>query len=182
MNITDINATPLHAAFDEVSRAAAARGVSDRCRNSGTRAPTHAHRGRQALPAASAAFRRHPRRRDNPHGHHLYGAVGTEAFRRKRKDNREPHIQAGHRRHDGHDLPPLRLRDRERIARTRRRFNIRLYGRPGAALATMVANLSAHKPGWDARWEEFSEVAEKGQNSPTACWHSSTKTRPHSTG
>ena len=27
MNITDINATPLHTAFDEVSRAAAARGI-----------------------------------------------------------------------------------------------------------------------------------------------------------
>ena len=36
-------------------------------------------------------------------------------------------------------------------------------GALGSALATMVANLSAHKPGWDARWEEFSEVAEKGQ-------------------
>jgi len=33
----------------------------------------------------------------------------------------------------------------------------------GAALATMVANLSSHKKGWDARWEEFSNHAEKGQ-------------------
>ena len=33
----------------------------------------------------------------------------------------------------------------------------------GAALATMVANLSAHKRGWDSRWKEFSYVAEKGQ-------------------
>lgn len=33
----------------------------------------------------------------------------------------------------------------------------------GAALATMVANLSSHKPGWDERWEEFSTWAEKGQ-------------------
>ena len=32
-----------------------------------------------------------------------------------------------------------------------------------AALATMVANLSAHKRGWDARWKEFSDVAEEGQ-------------------
>jgi glutamate formiminotransferase/formiminotetrahydrofolate cyclodeaminase len=36
-------------------------------------------------------------------------------------------------------------------------------GSLGAALATMVANLSAHKAGWDDRWEEFSDVAEKGQ-------------------
>jgi glutamate formiminotransferase/formiminotetrahydrofolate cyclodeaminase len=36
-------------------------------------------------------------------------------------------------------------------------------GALGAALGTMVANLSAHKPGWDERWEEFSLWAEKGQ-------------------
>ena len=32
-----------------------------------------------------------------------------------------------------------------------------------AALATMVANLSSHKRGWDARWKAFSDVAEQGQ-------------------
>lgn len=36
-------------------------------------------------------------------------------------------------------------------------------GSLGAALGTMVANLSAHKPGWDGRWEEFSQWAEQGQ-------------------
>ena len=36
-------------------------------------------------------------------------------------------------------------------------------GSLGISLATMVANLSAHKKGWDARWEEFSNWAEKGQ-------------------
>ena len=36
-------------------------------------------------------------------------------------------------------------------------------GALGAALATMVANLSAHKKGWDSRWEEFSVQAERGQ-------------------
>ena len=36
-------------------------------------------------------------------------------------------------------------------------------GALGAALGTMVANLSSHKAGWDARWEEFSNHAEKGQ-------------------
>ncbi len=36
-------------------------------------------------------------------------------------------------------------------------------GAMGAALATMVANLSAHKRGWDERWEEFSDWAEKGK-------------------
>ncbi len=36
-------------------------------------------------------------------------------------------------------------------------------GAMGAALATMVANLSSHKRGWDERWEEFSDWAERGK-------------------
>lgn len=36
-------------------------------------------------------------------------------------------------------------------------------GALGAALGTMVANLSAHKKGWDERWEEFSDWAEIGK-------------------
>lgn len=36
-------------------------------------------------------------------------------------------------------------------------------GALGAALGTMVANLSAHKRGWDERWEEFSDWAVKGK-------------------
>ncbi len=36
-------------------------------------------------------------------------------------------------------------------------------GALGAALSTMVANLSSHKRGWDERWEEFSNWAEKGK-------------------
>ncbi len=36
-------------------------------------------------------------------------------------------------------------------------------GALGVSLGTMVANLSSHKRGWDHRWEEFSNWAEKGQ-------------------
>ncbi len=36
-------------------------------------------------------------------------------------------------------------------------------GALGVSLGTMVANLSAHKRGWDPRWEEFSRVAEHGR-------------------
>ncbi|HEX4875845.1 MAG TPA: glutamate formimidoyltransferase [Chitinophagaceae bacterium] len=36
-------------------------------------------------------------------------------------------------------------------------------GALGVSLATMVANLSSHKKGWDERWEEFSNWAEKGE-------------------
>ena len=41
-------------------------------------------------------------------------------------------------------------------------------GSLGAALGTMVANLSSHKRGWDHRWEEFSDWAEKGKQYQTA--------------
>ncbi|MGZ3901576.1 MAG: glutamate formimidoyltransferase, partial [Bacteroidia bacterium] len=37
-------------------------------------------------------------------------------------------------------------------------------GSLGASLTTMVANLSSHKKGWDNKWEEFSNWAEKGQH------------------
>ncbi len=33
----------------------------------------------------------------------------------------------------------------------------------GAALATMVANLSSHKRGWDDKWAKFSTLADTGQ-------------------
>jgi len=36
-------------------------------------------------------------------------------------------------------------------------------GAMGVSLGTMVANLSSHKRGWDDRWEEFSDWAEKGK-------------------
>ncbi|HQZ75751.1 MAG TPA: cyclodeaminase/cyclohydrolase family protein [Chitinophagaceae bacterium] len=36
-------------------------------------------------------------------------------------------------------------------------------GALGVSLATMVANLSSHKKGWDDRWEEFSNWADKGE-------------------
>jgi glutamate formiminotransferase/formiminotetrahydrofolate cyclodeaminase len=38
-----------------------------------------------------------------------------------------------------------------------------IMGSLGTALGTMVANISAHKRGWDDRWEEFSGWAEKGK-------------------
>lgn len=37
-------------------------------------------------------------------------------------------------------------------------------GALGVSLATMVANLSSHKTGWDERWKEFGDWAEKGQS------------------
>src|SRR5204862_6905290 len=36
-------------------------------------------------------------------------------------------------------------------------------GSLGVSLATMVANLSSHKKGWENRWEKFSKWADRGQ-------------------
>lgn len=44
-------------------------------------------------------------------------------------------------------------------------------GALGVSLAAMVANLSAHKRGWDARWEEFSDAAERAQLLKDALLH-----------
>ena len=44
-------------------------------------------------------------------------------------------------------------------------------GALGAALGTMVANLSSHKAGWDDRWHEFSQWADKGQTLMTQLLH-----------
>ena len=44
-------------------------------------------------------------------------------------------------------------------------------GTLGAALGTMVANLSSHKAGWDDRWQEFSRWADKGQALMTELLH-----------
>ncbi len=41
----------------------------------------------------------------------------------------------------------------------------------GVSLGTMVANLSSHKKGWDARWKEFSDYAEHGQQLKSALLH-----------
>ncbi len=46
-----------------------------------------------------------------------------------------------------------------------------LVGSLGAALATMVANLSSHKRGWDDRWEEFSHWAARGKDHWTRLLH-----------
>lgn len=44
-------------------------------------------------------------------------------------------------------------------------------GALGVSLGTMVANLSSHKRGWDDRWEEFSDWAEKGVKLQTRLLH-----------
>ena len=42
-------------------------------------------------------------------------------------------------------------------------------GALGVALGTMVANLSAHKRGWDDRWKEFSDWARRVRQFRISC-------------
>ena len=44
-------------------------------------------------------------------------------------------------------------------------------GALGASLGTMAANVSSHKRGWDDRWKEFSDWAEKGKIIQNALLH-----------
>ena len=168
MNITDINTTPLHVAFDEVCRAAQARGI----RVTGTEIVGLVPK--RTLIEAGRYF--------------------LEKQQRSTGISDEEIMKIAVKSMGLDDLKPFNPREkvieyliedekeaaeRERLVRmTCKDFayetasespapgggSISAYmGALGAALGTMVANLSSHKPGWDARWKEFSEWADKGQ-------------------
>lgn len=168
MNITDINATPLHVAFDEVCRAAQARGL----RVTGTEIVGLV-----------------PKRALIEAGRYFLGKQG-----RSTGISDEEIMKIAVKSMGLDDLKPFNPKEkvieyliedeaetaaRERLVRmTCRDFayetasespapgggSISAYmGALGAALGTMVANLSSHKPGWDDRWKEFSDWADRGQ-------------------
>ena len=165
MNITDISVTPLHAAFDEVCRKADARGV----RVTGTEIVGLVPK--RALVEAGKYFLRKQ--------HRSVGIAEEEIVRLAVKsmglDDLKPFkpeekvIEY---------LLEAQVEKKRLIDMTCKGFaeetasespapgggSISAYmGALGAALGTMVANLSSHKAGWDDRWEEFSDWAEKGQ-------------------
>ena len=165
MNITDISVTPLHAAFDEVCRRADARGV----RVTGTEIVGLVPK--RALVEAGKYFLRKQ--------HRSVGIAEEEIVRLAVKsmglDDLKPFkpeekvIEY---------LLEAQVEKKRLIDMTCKGFaeetasespapgggSISAYmGALGAALGTMVANLSSHKAGWDDRWEEFSDWAEKGQ-------------------
>ena len=165
MNITDISVTPLHAAFDEVCRRADARGV----RVTGTEIVGLVPK--RALVEAGKYFLRKQ--------HRSVGISEEEIVRLAVKsmglDDLKPFkpeekvIEY---------LLEAQVEKKRLIDMTCKGFaeetasespapgggSISAYmGALGAALGTMVANLSSHKAGWDDRWEEFSDWAEKGQ-------------------
>ncbi len=168
MNITDINATPLHAAFDEVCRAAAARGL----RVTGTEIVGLVPK--RVLTDAGKYFLEKQQRSTGIAEEEIMKiavkSMGLDDL--KPFDPKEKVIE-------------YMMQDEKEAAAAERlvRMSCRDFayetasespapgggsisaymGALGAALGTMVANLSAHKPGWDDRWKEFSGWAEQGQ-------------------
>ncbi|MBR5076129.1 MAG: glutamate formimidoyltransferase, partial [Bacteroidales bacterium] len=168
MNITDIDATPLHVAFEEVCRAAAARGL----RVTGTEIVGLVPK-KVLLEAGRHFLEKQQRSLGVSEEEILKIAVKSMSLDDlKPFDPREKVIE-----YLMEDEAETAVR--ERLARMRVKDFIAetaaespapgggsvsaVMGALGAALATMVANLSAHKRGWDDRWKEFSDVAEKGQ-------------------
>lgn len=164
MNITDIHTTPLHVAFDEVCRAAAARGV----RVTGTEIVGLIPKS--VLIDAGKYFLKKQQRSVGIHESEIIKI----AVKSMGLDELKPFVPE-------EKVIEYMIEDksaRKLVDMTCKGFaeetasespapgggSISAYmGSLAAALGTMVANLSSHKPGWDARWEFFSEWADKGQ-------------------
>ena len=168
MNITDINATPLHVAYEEVSRAAAARGL----RVTGAEIVGLVPK-KVLMDAGKFYLEKQQRSLGISDDEIMKIAVKSMSLDDLRPFN--PHEKVIEYLMEDPQQQALK----ERLVRmTLKGFadetasespapgggSISAYmGALGAALGTMVANLSAHKRGWDDRWKEFSEWAEKGQ-------------------
>ena len=168
MNITDITATPLHIAYEEVSRAAAARGLRVTGAEIVGLVPKCV-----LMDAGKYYLEKQQRSLGISEDEIMKIAVKSMSLDDlKPFDPREKVIE-----YLMED--PEAAAAKERLVRmTLKGFadetasespapgggSISAYmGALGAALATMVANLSAHKRGWDDRWKTFSDWAEKGQ-------------------
>ena len=164
MNITDINQTPLHKAFDEVSRAAAARGL----RVTGTEIVGLVPK-RTLIEAGKHYLKMQQRSVGIPDDEIIHIAVKSmgldelKPFTREEKVIEDMIADKGGRKLV--DLTVTGFADETASeSPAPGGGSISAYmGALAAALGTMVANLSAHKPGWDDRWEEFSDWAEKGR-------------------
>ena len=173
MNITNISTTPLHVAFDEVCRKADARGV----RVTGTEIVGLVPK--RALVEAGKYFLRKQ--------HRSVGISEQEIVRIAIKsmglDDLKPFhpeekvieylLEADERRKRLVDMTCTGFAEETASeSPAPGGGSISAYmGALGAALGTMVANLSSHKAGWDDRWEEFSDWAERGQALLTELLH-----------
>ena len=168
MNITDIEATPLHVAFEEVCRAAAARGL----RVTGAEIVGLVPK-KVLLDAGKFYLERQQRSLGISEDEILKIAVKSMSLDDlKPFDPREKVIE--YLMEDPEEtairekLVRMTLKDFAALAASEAPApgggSVAAYmGALGAALATMVANLSSHKRGWDDRWKEFSDIAERGQ-------------------
>ena len=168
MNITDIDQVPLHVAYEEVCRAAAARGLKVTGVEIVGLVPK-----RVLIDAGKFYLEKQQRSLGISEEEIIKIAVKSMSL-----DDLEP-FNPKEKVIEYLMEDEAELAEKERLVRmTVKGFaaetasesaapgggSISAYmGALGAALATMVANLSAHKRGWDDRWKEFSDVAEKGQ-------------------
>ena len=168
MNITDITATPLHKAFDEVCRAAEARGL----RVTGTEIVGLIPK-RSLIEAGRYFLEKQQRSTGFAEEEIIKIAIKSMGLDDLRPfDPKEKVIE--YLMEDAQETAArerlIRMSCRDMAYETASESpapgggSISAYmGALGAALGTMVANLSAHKRGWDDRWKEFSGYAEQGQ-------------------
>lgn len=166
MNITDMSKTPLHTAFDEVCRAAAARGI----RVTGTEIVGLIPK-KALIEAGKHYLRLQQRSLGIPESEIIKIAVKSMGL-----DELKPFVpeekviefmlEKGKESKRLVDMTCTGFADETASeSPAPGGGSISAYmGALAAALGTMVANLSAHKAGWDDRWEEFSDVAEKGRD------------------
>ncbi|MCM1032248.1 MAG: glutamate formimidoyltransferase [Odoribacter sp.] len=164
MNITDINSTPLHIAFDEVSRAAAARGL----RVTGTEIVGLVPK-RALIEAGKYFLHKQQRSTGLPEDEIIRLAVrsmGLDELKEfKAEEKVIDYMLGGETSARLIDMTLLGFADETASeSPAPGGGSIAAYmGALGAALGTMVANLSAHKAGWDDRWKYFSDYAELGR-------------------
>ncbi len=165
MNITDIAATPLHVAFDEVCRAAEARGV----RVTGTEIVGLVPR-RSILDAGRHFLRKQRRSLGITEAEIVKCAIrslGLSDLAPFKADEKviEYLLEKDSRKSGLVDLTCKGFAEETASeSPAPGGGSVAAYmGALGAALGTMVANLSSHKAGWDERWEFFSDHAESGQ-------------------
>lgn len=163
MNITNVNDTPLHVAFDEVCRAAAARGI----RVTGTEIVGLVPK-RTLIDAGKHYLRLQQRSLGIPESEIIKIAVKSMGLDELKEFKPEEKIIEEMLKSEGNrlvDMTCVGFADETASeSPAPGGGSISAYmGALAAALGTMVANLSAHKAGWDDRWKEFSDVAEKGR-------------------
>ena len=166
MNITNMTDTPLHKAFDEVSRAARERGI----RVTGTEIVGLVPK-RAIIDAGKHYLRMQQRSLGIPDSEIIRIAIKSMGLDELKPFDPEEKVieymlEAENKKAKLTDLTCTGFADETASeSPAPGGGSISAYmGALGAALGTMVANLSAHKAGWDDRWEEFSDVAEKGRH------------------